>query len=555
LASLSLLLTGCASEPRINPSGPPPEIRLASVIELLSFKTSNDKVDVILDKSGNAHVLIAAETLKEVHHVAVSPEGIVQRELVEHDSSPSTISAAIDSEARLHLLLDDKHLVREASSWSDTYPAPWESIGMKVHSPRFVRSKDGLIWVFTVFGEEIGVPGRWEWFGFGGYGAAIIFPWHLRSEKLMIVPEAALAEPRWYVVDREDNLDATNILTTVDDNRNLHVLYDASYTSVNVARTRQLHITLLPPSAPGGQSEPINHSKQLDAYSGRETTCFFSLQHRGLSGAAAAADPVSGTVLVVKPNDSSIAFENGRWSTPLRLPLSIFWTPKLAPAGGNAFHLITQTEPGVAYLYYAHGSWSAPVELGQAGVASVWGSTWGALNIASDGRNHAFVVWPTETGIVGRWVEGTAADQVSSFDAALAQPAGTTPLPEHLLDFARGKAQLAGGFAAASAAGEHGWITKCLYDEGQLEKLASVVLEDRYGDNLRWYYLGWAAEKMGLCDAAEYYYQVSKEQSENFSTRCLGSASCHGFRLPEILGERFLAVQAMRSAGKCSPAP
>ena len=80
------------------------------------------------------------------------------------------------------------------------------------------------------------------------------------------------------------------------------------------------------------------------------------------------------------------------------------------------------------------------------------------------------------------------------------------------------------------------------------------MLNDRYGDNLRWYYLGRAAEGMSLCDTAERYYRISKERSEHFGSRCLGKG-CAGVKLPEILEERLIAVEAMRSAGKCSAPP
>ncbi|MCU0811054.1 MAG: hypothetical protein MUE59_08465, partial [Thiobacillaceae bacterium] len=84
---------------------------------MLQFKTSSDHIHTLLDNQGNAHVLIAAASINAVHQVVVSPDGMVQRESVESESSPSAISAAFDSDARLHLLLDDRHLVREESAW------------------------------------------------------------------------------------------------------------------------------------------------------------------------------------------------------------------------------------------------------------------------------------------------------------------------------------------------------------------------------------------------------------------------------------------------------
>jgi hypothetical protein len=136
---------------------------------------------------------------------------------------------------------------------------------------------------------------------------------------------------------------------------------------------------------------------------------------------------------------------------------------------------------------------------------------------------------------------------------------GEPSIPRDLLEFANGKAQLivpgwTSGFDAAAAAGKDTGLTKKLHDTGQWELLARIVLNDKYGDNLRWYYLGRAAEGMGLCDAAILYYGISKERSKDFVTRCF-SVACAGITLPEALGDRSVAVEEKRAAGKCTAPP
>jgi hypothetical protein len=84
--------------------------------------------------------------------------------------------------------------------------------------------------------------------------------------------------------------------------------------------------------------------------------------------------------------------------------------------------------------------------------------------------------------------------------------------------------------------------------------LATVVLKDNYGDALRWYYLGRAAEGMALCDTAEIYYRVSRERSENLWTRCW-SYACTGLNVKELLDERSAAIATLRAEGKCQVAP
>jgi hypothetical protein len=128
-----------------------------------------------------------------------------------------------------------------------------------------------------------------------------------------------------------------------------------------------------------------------------------------------------------------------------------------------------------------------------------------------------------------------------------------------LLDFARGHAELVtpgvfSGIPESFAAGSNSQLTRALHDGGQWEALATVVLKDNYGDDLRWYYLGRAAEGMALCDTAEIYYRVSRQRSENLWTRCW-SYACTGFNVKELLDERSAAIAAMRAAGKCQVAP
>jgi hypothetical protein len=262
-------------------------------------------------------------------------------------------------------------------------------------------------------------------------------------------------------------------------------------------------------------------------------------------------------VLIVCAHEDSVALEDGQWGYPLPVPLSTFWGPKLAPAGANTFHLVTMADQRVLYLHYASDAWSSPLELGRTNVRP--GNASSALDVASVAGPRAFVVWPTGTGIVGRWVDARSAIDAASGDGRAERRAGPAPFPGHLLDFARGKAELitpgiVTGVSAAMAAGANSQLTRNLHDAGQWVALATVVLKDNYGDDLRWYFLGRAAEGMALCDAAEHYYRISQERTESFWTRCLGLA-CAGFKVKELLAERSATVAALRAEGRCTVVP
>jgi hypothetical protein len=541
------LLSGCATVPHSLPTGVARMIEPGPDIELLRHPTSKERVIALIDRGGLAHVLIAAASAQTVEHVTVAPTGALTREQVPLDASPASLSAAFDHDGRLHLLLDDLHWVREPSGWVGPLPTPWSEIGLRVKRPRVLFGQDGPIWLMTVDGRDIGMSGRWEWFLIGGPAAAILLPWHVKSEKLLVVmPDPRTHAQRWHLIDGLDEFDAVNISATVDAEGNLHIVYDASTVAFGVHRSRHLRLARQPASSPENPRLIKGTGTPLENLQGTESACLSDPRHRGLDDASLASDPVSGNLLLVRPHSYSLQRIDGRWSEPQELPLDLFWSPRLAPAGGNSFHMMTISQAGVAYLNHAEGAWSAPVMIGDAGLSSSWGNVFGALGFASDGGRRAFAVWPTPSGIVGRWIMGPPSPPEAS-DA----PSPRSLLP--LNDFLRGKAALSGGFTEANTAAGHNWITKCLHDEGHWEQLAGQVLTDQWGDNLRWYYLGRAAEGMGLCDAAERYYLTSRERSEKFPTRCLGKAGCQGFDFPEVLAPRLASIETMRAGGQCVP--
>lgn len=555
LVGFTLWMFGCAHEPPAPWKGRPPAINLGPQLELASFKTSTDHTAVLLDSAGNAHVVVAAASTREVQHVTVSRDGMVQRELVSADRAPSTISAAFDSAGQLHLLMDATHMVREASGWKADAYTPWDAAGVKAQQPRLVQYRDGLVWAFIVDGREVGASGRWDWYLIGGAFAAIAIPWHSASDKLVIVSPSAGSAPSWYVIDPQDSLDADNAMFAADNHGNLNVVYSA--TQVALAKLEQPRQALIPLANVAPQQAPMPaaplRSTTLYPVSGAPLRAPQSAQD--LNQASVAVDPESGLLLFVNAHQAATTFSDGAWSRPIRLPLSKFWEPSLAAAGKDAFHLLTVADSQVLYLLFAQEDWSAPVELGQARVATTFGAMWDALGIASNGHNRAFAVWPTESGIAGRWIEGTAEIKAGPRADGIDLGHGIV-LPPSLLDFAHGKATLVEprvfeGADPALSAINHTRVAKQLHDAGQWVSLALLVFNDNYGDDVRWYFLGRAAEGLALCDAAETYYAQSRKRSELF---WLGGVRA-GLQFPQILDERRAAIQIMRSGGQCVTPP
>lgn len=550
LAWISAAMQGCANEPLAASTAQAPDARLGDLLELLAMQTNGEPVASLLDSQGNAHVIAASQQARTVHHVRISPLGGVERELVRSNVDTNNISAAFDPASRLHLLVNDMHLVREASGWATGSDPPWASRGVAVEDPKLVQARQGFTWAFREDGQQVGVGGRWDWCGFGGaFGAGVIIPWHNASKKLVVVPDALPADQIWHVLDPQDNLDASIAIPMIDDNGQLHVVYHASREGIGARESRYARTAVT--AMPGEASVLAAPDKTLAlrSFSGSPIPWMVS-DNEGMNRAAASVNPVTGSVLIVRAHGASYAMQGGQWQYPQQLPLPHFWEPRLAPAGGNDFHLITTANGRVLYLRYADRVWSSALEIGQATVTK--GSIWRTLSIAGNGEHRVFAAWPIASGIVGRWVESAPANQPKP------QPATGLhrTFPPQLLAFAKGKAELVtpgvvSGFTEALTAGSHRPQAKILHDSGQWETLATQVISDRYGDNLAWYFLGRAAEGMALCDAAEHYYALSQSLSESVWTRCLGVA-CQGMKLPEILLERTAAIKAKRAAGECT---
>jgi len=417
---VSLFVAGCATTPVNGPVPTPPNIRLGPVLELLKILTARDKTRVILDNSGRGHVIIASTKLEEVHHIVVGPEGISEREVIRSAISPSSIDAAFDRAGSLHVLIDGEHLIMMEGVWQNSADTPWKKAGIEIREARFVPGAPDLIWAFTVKGEEVGAPGRLDWYGIGGYGAGIIWPWHKHGEKLVVVPEANPACTTWTVLDPKDKLDVNNWQLAADARRNIQAVYDSTRTFfVNATEARYVRFKVeeCPPNgAAGTEAAPATKANRLLlAVSGQPIEGQFGTLGLG-NQVSLSVDPETGTALFVIAHDMSRLVREAVRDEAIGLPIGTYWEPRLAPAGRDRFHAVvigksrnfwTWTAKGspIYYLEFSDRAWSAPIEVGIADVSAYWGLIWNAIQIGSDGKNRALVVWPIESGIVGRWIE------------------------------------------------------------------------------------------------------------------------------------------------------
>lgn len=416
----ALLLAGCAAPPDPLPLPTAADrFKAGETIELLRVPTVRDRVAAVADGQGRVHVLVASTMPREVWHIVVDARGVQARHLIRRDSSPDVIDAAFDQEGRLHVLTDTDAWVYEADAWrADT--TPWQSEGIQATGARFVPGSPDLVWAFHVNGSALGSPGRIDWFGLGGYGGALIWPWPTHGKRAVIVARTVGGTASWLAIEPNGKFDTQFISTGSDRNGNVYVLYERSrgggllasgakcnYFGVRVGADA-LHAG--PPSAVSASAASLAARAEV-VIAGQPVE---QLEPRGNC-----ADGVH--TVAVDPDDGRVWFAQRRvldgeqWRRTGPMPLASGWPAGTSAGGAGSFHVLRMGRApnewigGHFPVYYLRwtiaGGWAGPLQVGVADSDAYWGSVRDALAIAATGPDRAFVAWPTPEGIVGRWVE------------------------------------------------------------------------------------------------------------------------------------------------------
>jgi hypothetical protein len=286
-----------------------------------------------------------------------------------------------------------------------------------------------LTWAFLIGGEEVGTPGRWDWFAVaGGFPPlGLIWPWHTQADKLMIVPEMAPTYTTWMVLEPKSNLDTDFWAFGADGQGVIHVAYEQSRPNVMTYFGEISHAKFVieqdrsvAPPASSDVTSPLQNRRQLLAIPTGQA--LFSNNRGNFIGppVSIAVAPDSGAALVVKRDpvlESFFAFKgrpisylvrDKELSDSIPLPLSPFMKCSVASSGNDRFHAVVVGEGDgpIYYLNFSGNVWSPPVALGIPNTSHWFFShVVDAVEIASNGSRRAVVVWPTKEGIVGRWIE------------------------------------------------------------------------------------------------------------------------------------------------------
>jgi len=418
---IALFLSGCATGPPalsdISNAKTEARVQLSPQIALLNVPVREARA--VIDSDGHVHVLAISRS-RDLYYLAIGPEGvtnpvIIRAEVTPHYWSPVNFGAAFDHVGHLHVLVNQNHLLLEDGLWRDAQPAP--------PCGQLLTVGQDLVCAFLTKGDEIGSPGRWDWFAFYG----LVLPWHFRSTKLVIARLTPDGSSGWTVIDPDGNRDVKAFSLATDNQGTVHIFYihgrffllaedvQPAYAHLD---SRAGHLSLETGTNPSQQDRDqiVMATNTGKAITGMSDLC----PNRHLS-TALAVDPESGTSMIVacvielsfpdfgKLVWKSVTIRAGTEDPPTSLQLHEqdfpivrrFSDPHLAPAGRNQFHAVmTWDVDTLYYLCFADGTWSTPTVLGSIGGGDE------AIQLVSDHRGRALAIWPSTNGsLVARWIE------------------------------------------------------------------------------------------------------------------------------------------------------
>jgi hypothetical protein len=404
-------LNGCASVPPkiVNPGAVPPKVNIGPEIQLMTV--SAKAVSAVMDMNGKAHILIATSNPRELHYLVISPQGVVQSEIMKKTGSFDHIDLALDGEDRMHAIVDNDHLMLEKGVWSTI---------RENQCQRFVQGGKDLVCTFTVSGKDVEAPGRWDVYGFASGAGGFVWPWYTIPSKVVLIRKTPTGWSDWMVLDRKTKLGIKNFKAMSDDSGTVHVVYQsekggyiAASSDIRTGYT-QMAYARLESTVGEFKSDKINKQDAGNSESQKSVAEIhgdvfnlpgsFDFQHYDM-----AVDPESDIIL--------FAYED-RYAKSYRSCLirqreihcgSEFFSGwsydiYLAAAGDHGFHAIVEGNAGsqgvLYYLDYRNNKWSSPVEIAESLHES------GLVKLVSDRSGRALLIWPKKgNALAARWIE------------------------------------------------------------------------------------------------------------------------------------------------------
>ncbi|WP_310447449.1 hypothetical protein [Thiobacillus sp.] len=410
MVGLLLLLTACASGPKEQEVGstPPPGVHFGNEIVLLDSAT--EKVAAHMTPDGRVH-LVAITAGDDAYHVVVSAQGVEQKEKIgaRRYGYYQNLAITDDAQGRLHVALKDEHWIQEKGAWR---------LAGENRCALLARAGDSMACALDVDGSELETTAQWGASIIGGPAAAILIPYRFRPDKLVLAK--ALGDDWSYRNVLDHQLPYVVNLTNPDSgvlagdaSGTFHLFFIAH--GSNFYSTRYDTLTFAEDGGtdiewrqPDGQAIKLGNLESEPARPGANWFIPWGML-------ALAVDPQTGKALFFarrmesgfgNRTDASVEILGGVFGQPVPLSVKNGNPRRLAPAGDERFHALVTARPGLLYLAYRAGGWTAPARVGEYGTPSMFLIGDSSIQIVSDGRSQALAIWPKREGaLVGRWIE------------------------------------------------------------------------------------------------------------------------------------------------------
>lgn len=303
---------------------------------------------------------------------------------------------------------------------------------MYTRATRFVPNAEELTWNLLIPRFRTGARARLRLHSDGGSPPyRLIFPVIDRGVKLAFVSEVDPTYRTWTVIDPKERSTVFTSVCGADNRGTIHALYGAS-TGAGRAKHKLRYARFSANSTAPETEEGLQTIKTpsddiwMRAVTGKDIVPSGDI---GDHEPAMSVNPETGNVIVLARGFTMVLAEGSILSDSIPFPVSIFSKPRIIPAGNSQFHAVVVGKIGkrrdrvfpVQYLHFSGSAWSAPVTLGYAvptlvpyiypsvpiyGDTAVIGLARAlTVDIASENHHKAFVVWRSNNGAIGRWIE------------------------------------------------------------------------------------------------------------------------------------------------------
>lgn len=195
----ALLVAGCGTAPWSKPAADP-ALRSGMPLRL------SLSAPVLLSAQPVRLLRVAADADRTIHVLQLPPSGDRLRystlrdgRLVEADGPPAALrpgeafDAMVDSQGALLTIVGSRLFERASSGWRElASPGCW----------RFIRGGRNVACLFELVAPDPRYQRRWDWMGFGGFGAGIVWPWPSQVSKFGIAERAGSNWAERGIVDR-----------------------------------------------------------------------------------------------------------------------------------------------------------------------------------------------------------------------------------------------------------------------------------------------------------------------------------------------------------------